>query len=78
MIEDGRLEWFNGSPSVTLNEDRPVVRQRFTLAHELAHVFLGSGSTKAAFRTAMNTRSQDDERLCDAVAAAILVPRILS
>lgn len=48
-------------------------RRRFTLAHELAHVLLGHGGFRR--RVHDERADHDEERLCDAVAAALLMPR---
>ncbi len=50
----------SGRWSVFIVEDSPVVVRRFVLLHELAHVLLGRTAT---------------ERECDALAAALLVPK---
>lgn len=39
----GMLEIINGNPVVTLNQDDPETRRRFTLAHELGHLMLHRG-----------------------------------
>jgi len=74
MVEDGRLRWFDGAPSIALNSDRPEVRQRFTLAHELAHILLAKNAIGVSFRTAVTQHSEQSERMCDAIAASILMP----
>ena len=62
---------------VILNESHSITRQRFSLAHELGHLLLQklqlSGS---APKNRDNGQSDDEERLCDQIAAEILMPRI--
>lgn len=73
MVEDGRTLWTSGTPSIELRQDRPRERQRFTLAHEIAHVLIEAKQT-VAHRTYRFTHD-DVETLCDQIAAAILMPR---
>lgn len=74
MIEDGRVRWTEDGPVIEINPSRPADRQRFTLAHELAHVALGSGNGEISYRGAPRVTELDEERLCDAIAAALLMP----
>ncbi|MCE9620839.1 MAG: ImmA/IrrE family metallo-endopeptidase [Actinomycetia bacterium] len=77
MIEDGRTMWTPIGPVIQLNPARPKTRQRFTLAHEIAHVVLGPSSDpdRVVYRRAMCDSEIDEEHLCDAFAAALLMPR---
>jgi len=66
---------------IALNKDQSPERQRFSWAHELAHVMLSNGScsqirsrTKATRRT---HTGQDEERACERLAAEILMPKIM-
>jgi hypothetical protein len=74
MAEDGRVDWNDGQPVISLRADRIRKRQRFTFAHELAHVVLADETTSSAYRIA-TTDQDDEEAVCDAVAAALLMPR---
>ena len=60
--------------AIFVNQDEWPLRQTFTIAHELAHVWLGSGS---AFNL-LNLQPFDDdgEKYCDMVAAEFLVPEV--
>lgn len=66
---------------VYLNTHRPEGRQRFTLAHEIAHTFFFDAERPSAdFGTANHGGERRDvepeeERLCDYGAARILMPR---
>lgn len=74
MIEDGRVRWTTDGPVIEINPSRPPDRQRFTLAHEVAHVVLGSGNGEIAYRGAPHITELDEERLCDSIAASLLMP----
>ena len=60
----------DGELVIKLNSESSFVRKRFTLAHEIAHLFL---KTVPAFRS---TRRADGalERTCDMIAAELLMP----
>ncbi len=74
MLEDGKLTWDEvGEPCIEFNARRPRSRQRFTIAHEIAHLLI-SRDAKDSFRS-LATRSNDEEALCDAFAGALLMPR---
>jgi Zn-dependent peptidase ImmA (M78 family) len=69
-FEGGLFELPDGELVVKLNSESSLVRKRFTLAHELAHLLL---ETVPAFRG----RGQADialERTCDMIAAELLIP----
>ena len=73
MIEDGRTTWKGGRPRIELRSDRPRSRSRFTLAHEIGHILLARDETVA--RRTRHLDDDDVERLCDWIAASILMPR---
>ena len=69
--------------SVVINENAPHSRQRFSLAHELGHILLLETDssaiklTKATRYRSSNSATQArkaEERLCDAIAAELLMP----
>ncbi len=64
----GELHKFKGGYRIVCSSDQPRSRQRFTVAHELAHVILD--------RTGRNApKSGDDvERICDILATECLMP----
>ncbi|MBJ7519117.1 MAG: ImmA/IrrE family metallo-endopeptidase [Solirubrobacteraceae bacterium] len=70
---------------IVIRSDEPQVRQRFSLAHELKHLlddpFMRLQTTALTDGlypdTALATRHERTERICDAFAAALLMPRAL-
>ncbi|MBN1547013.1 MAG: ImmA/IrrE family metallo-endopeptidase [Syntrophaceae bacterium] len=56
---------------IKLNARSPATRQRFTLAHELAHLMMALEKTTYARRSFTQT---DMESTCDMVAAELLMP----
>ena len=74
MAEDGRLEQDGRRAVVYLRHGLSHGRRRFTLAHELAHrALIHPNAPAIAYRRAGG--SDDEERLCDEIAAALLMPR---
>jgi Zn-dependent peptidase ImmA (M78 family) len=73
MAEDGRLEQDGTRAVIYLRYGLSRGRRRFTLAHELAHRALLHPSAPAiAYRRIGD--NDDEERLCDEIAAAVLMP----
>lgn len=70
---------FSGTLGIWVNShDQSGARQRFTLAHEVAHILLkhvdsGSGAVVVDFKTDIDTPQSRDEKLAGACASAILV-----
>lgn len=50
-------------------------RQRFSIAHELGHILLRARATK--FRGGNRERAAQEEKLCDEIAAELLMPQPL-
>ena len=74
MAEDGRLEPYGLHAIVYLRRGLGRGRRRFTLAHELAHWALAHpASPRTVYRRIGN--GGDEERLCDEIAASLLMPR---
>lgn len=74
LEEDGRLFFEHGRPVIELRADRPRQRQRFTLAHEIAHLFLAQELGETGIRRRRSFDHADEETLCDWIAAALLMP----
>ena len=73
MVEDGRTTWERGKPKIELRGDRSRQRGRFTLAHEIGHILIARDQTVA--RRTHQLEGDDVEKICDWIAASILMPR---
>ena len=69
--------------SVVINQNAPHTRQRYSLAHELGHIMLLEAdssplmpSTPRRYRSYISRAEDSDaeERLCDVIAAELLMP----
>jgi hypothetical protein len=74
LVEDGRLEVGSDSIRLLVRTGLTPPRRRFTIAHELGHLLLMDRREGAVARR-LRSVSCDIERLCDHLAAAILMPR---
>ncbi len=74
-LGDDALEgafWFSQKPFVLVNASKPLVRQRFTLAHEFGHYFLGHGNT---YDVSVNWSNRDPKEVqANFFAASFLMP----
>ena len=81
---EGYVEFFRDLPSVVLDSKACPSRRRFTLAHELGHIILIQ-RTQASYQVGLTRyrsgvpevgahSDPEEERLCDAFAAALLMP----
>ena len=63
-----------------VNSAGQLARQRFSLAHELGHLLLQKSEPRGSVGVPMKHRdhghSNEEERLCDQIAAEILMPRL--
>jgi Zn-dependent peptidase ImmA (M78 family) len=62
---------------VSLNSERPYPRRRFSLAHELAHILLGHVEGHRSIKLGNGVelkQARQRERLCDVIAAELLMP----
>lgn len=74
LVPDGQ-----GAIEYRVNPDRPETRQRFSVAHEIAHTFFPDYQTKSWCRTDARYRRRDDpdefvEMLCDIGASELMMP----
>lgn len=72
----GGAKWVKGLWVIVLNAAEPLVRQRFSLAHEFKHVLDG---TAAEFHyPAIGAMSNEarTEQICDYFAACLLMPKV--
>jgi len=64
------------APLVFINGRDAKAAQIFTLVHELAHLWIGqSGISDVSLAQPTNTIYRDTEKICNAVAAEVLVPQ---
>lgn len=75
MIEDGRLEQDGSTATIYLRDGLPDNRRRFTIAHELGHRLLLHPRAPAE-RYRRRLVGDAEERFCDGIAAAVLLPRL--
>ncbi|RNL62701.1 ImmA/IrrE family metallo-endopeptidase [Nocardioides marmoriginsengisoli] len=70
----GHTTWTTAGPEIALQANQKATRQRFTLAHELAHIYLGHGRDGAHPHGQPYRDARPEERLADAIAGHLLVP----
>ena len=63
------------APIIMINGRDARAAQAFTLAHELAHIWLGQSGISDPMLNHPRDESAGIERTCDAIAAEVLVPR---
>lgn len=72
----GKLEFKNGVWVMTVNSQHPIVRQRYTLGHELGH-YLNHRDSVKSFEDTVYFRSKQKssmEYMADQFAAQLLMP----
>jgi Zn-dependent peptidase ImmA (M78 family) len=79
MNESGVIQISNGLPVIKYNANEALVRQRFTIAHEIGHFALGhlEGASKMFRDPASNFSSganKPEEREANVFAARLLMP----
>jgi hypothetical protein len=73
LIEDGHLEYDPDRIQIRVRCGLSHQRRRFTIAHEVAHLlFLAPGTAGTVRRERFSFNNE--ERLCDEIAAALLLP----
>jgi hypothetical protein len=66
----------DGSLEIVWNQDTPSTRRNFSICHELGHTLFPDAYEVVRHRSARRRNPDDElERLCDAAAAEILMPR---
>ena len=80
-ILDGMLIPVDDSYVIALNENVSETRQRYSLAHEIGHLILmkdealsSRSSTHRRLRSSVTHEDPREERLCEAIAAELLMP----
>ena len=79
ISSDGMLLPGRRGYTIILNQSKSRLRRRFSLAHEMSHLLLQKCGISNG--SAVNHRGSDEsdggeERLCDEIAAEILMPRL--
>ena len=74
QVADGCMPDANGNV-ILLRDGVSHVRSRFTVAHELAHSRLARNSAELLRGIARELADEEEERVCNAAAAALLVPQ---
>jgi len=75
MPQAGRLVAGEAGWTIEVSADEHVVRQRFTIAHELTHWLLQNPGADTSLTTELADAWRSEERMCDTVAGAVLLPR---
>ena len=71
----GATDWSKGTWVIVINGSEPIVRQRFTLAHEFKHILDYRYIDIAYPTTPALSHRQRTEVVCDYFAGCLLVPR---
>ena len=75
--ERGYAECVKGRWFVVYNDDEPIPTARFTIAHELGHIFLGHALLKGYARTKRFVVKPQTESEADVFAARLLCPAVV-
>lgn len=67
----------DGKHVITINEAEPLVRQRFTICHEIAHIVLGLPSSHSEVPQHSIAKRHINEIHCDTFASELLMPYTL-
>lgn len=74
MAEEGRLERRGDDVRIYTRVGLSHDRQRFTIAHEIAHLILAAPDVHLLVAHRDRLQVDDEERLCDRIAAGIILP----
>lgn len=72
--EDGISMIVHGRPRIMIRKDRPVARQRFTVAHELGHILLGHVGKYQLVNREPSRGDSPIEQAANVFAARLLAP----
>jgi Zn-dependent peptidase ImmA (M78 family) len=73
MQEEGCINTLNDPPHIVVNAHKPIVRQRFTFAHELGHMLLHPVGKMHRDKSYASPGDRE-EREADSFAAHLLMP----
>jgi Zn-dependent peptidase ImmA (M78 family) len=76
ITDEGLLHFIEGIPTIFVRYNAPNTHKRFTIAHELGHLFLHSNENmlNIYFRDTSYSVSNDMEQQANRFAANILIP----
>ncbi len=76
VTASGSTQWLYGAWRIRINASEPLVRQRFTLAHEFKHL-LDAPLLTTTYRDLQSRIDavQQIEQICDYFAACLLMPK---
>lgn len=77
LPKSGMVSAVTGGWVISLNDDEPGARQRFSLAHEIFHTIVDERATRLLPGHAGYSSDQRLEQMCDRFAAALLIPRVM-
>lgn len=75
MQDSGCVGWSGGCWVIALNRDEPLVRQRFSLLHEFAHVLQTPFGNELYPASGGMSTEERSEQVADHFAACALMPR---
>jgi predicted transcriptional regulator len=76
LPSSGRAQWSGAAWVLLVDAKEAKVRQRYSLAHELAHVIWHPLSAEALPDTKRSSASERIETACEYFAACLLMPRV--
>jgi Zn-dependent peptidase ImmA (M78 family) len=76
LPSSGRAQWNGAAWVLLVDAKEPKVRQRYSLAHELAHVIWHPLSALVLPETTRRSANERIEAACEYFAACLLMPRI--
>lgn len=76
LPSSGRAQWNGAAWVLLVDADEPKVRQRYSLAHELAHVIWHPLSAHVLPDTEHALAAERIEQACEYFAACLLMPRV--
>lgn len=72
--ESGKSIFDSGEWYVVFNDTEPIYRCKFTVAHELGHIFLGHETQNGQHRRTINITKPEEETEADIFASRLLAP----
>lgn len=75
--ESGHCEFIDGAPVIFCNREEPIVRQRFTVAHELGHILMGHTDKCGVMYRDPSPNDDPKEQAVNVFAARLLAPAIV-